>query len=141
MHHVAGCLMTTHVLPSCCCSMLELGLYLRRNSIIGTGLRSLPRPLQAVKDCFVGAKDAGFKVVCHMMPDLPNVGWERDLECFREFFENPEFRWAAARRPQMQVDYDGVQQQHIMCWRCWSVVHGLLLASMRSQKIDMHQRL
>jgi elongator complex protein 3 len=27
-----------------------------------------------------------------MMPDLPNVGWERDLECFREYFENPAFR-------------------------------------------------
>lgn len=32
------------------------------------------------------------QVVCHMMPDLPNVGWERDVECFREFFENPDFR-------------------------------------------------
>jgi elongator complex protein 3 len=28
------------------------------------------------------AKDAGFKVVAHMMPDLPNVGWERDIEQF-----------------------------------------------------------
>ena len=27
-----------------------------------------------------------------MMPDLPNVGWERDLESFLEFFENPAFR-------------------------------------------------
>jgi hypothetical protein len=27
-----------------------------------------------------------------MMPDLPNVGWERDIEAFREFFENPDFR-------------------------------------------------
>ena len=27
-----------------------------------------------------------------MMPDLPNVGWERDMESFREFFENPAFR-------------------------------------------------
>jgi elongator complex protein 3 len=27
-----------------------------------------------------------------MMPDLPNVGWERDLEAFREFFESPDFR-------------------------------------------------
>lgn len=26
------------------------------------------------------------------MPDLPNVGWERDIESFREFFENPAFR-------------------------------------------------
>ena len=42
--------------------------------------------------CFRLAKDAGFKVVAHMMPDLPNVGWERDLESFREFFENPAFR-------------------------------------------------
>lgn len=27
-----------------------------------------------------------------MMPNLPNVGWERDIESFREFFENPAFR-------------------------------------------------
>ena len=27
-----------------------------------------------------------------MMPDLPNVGVERDLESFREFFESPAFR-------------------------------------------------
>ena len=38
------------------------------------------------------AKDSGFKVVTHMMPDLPNMGIERDLESFKEFFENPDFR-------------------------------------------------
>lgn len=27
-----------------------------------------------------------------MMPDLPNVGVERDLESFKEFFESPAFR-------------------------------------------------
>ena len=32
------------------------------------------------------------QVVAHLMPDLPNVGWERDLESVREFFENPAFR-------------------------------------------------
>ena len=32
------------------------------------------------------------QVIAHMMPDLPNVGWERDLESFAEFFENPAFR-------------------------------------------------
>ena len=46
----------------------------------------------AVQRCFEFAKDAGFKVVVHMMPDLPNVGMERDLESFREFFESPDFR-------------------------------------------------
>lgn len=38
------------------------------------------------------AKDSGYKVVTHMMPDLPNMGIERDLESFKEFFENPAFR-------------------------------------------------
>lgn len=27
-----------------------------------------------------------------MMPNLPNVDMERDMESFREFFENPAFR-------------------------------------------------
>lgn len=35
---------------------------------------------------------AAAQVVCHMMPDLPNVRLERDLEAFREFFESPDFR-------------------------------------------------
>lgn len=26
------------------------------------------------------SKDTGYKVVIHMMPDLPNVGIERDVE-------------------------------------------------------------
>ena len=31
-------------------------------------------------------------MVSHMMPDLPNVDFERDVEQFIEFFENPAFR-------------------------------------------------
>lgn len=38
------------------------------------------------------AKDAGYKIVAHMMPDLPNCGTERDIWQFQEFFENPAFR-------------------------------------------------
>lgn len=38
--------------------------------------------MRAVCECFHLAKDAGFKVVSHMMPDLPNVGIERDVEQF-----------------------------------------------------------
>jgi len=48
--------------------------------------------LEDVKRCFCLAKDAGFKIVSHLMPDLPNMGIERDLESCREFFENPAFR-------------------------------------------------
>ena len=38
--------------------------------------------VRAVSESFQLAKDAGFKVVAHMMPDLPNVGLERDTEGF-----------------------------------------------------------
>lgn len=48
--------------------------------------------VKAVCESFHLSKDAGFKVVSHMMPDLPNVGWERDLAQFAEYFENPAFR-------------------------------------------------
>ena len=48
--------------------------------------------VKATCESFQMAKDAGFKVVSHMMPDLPNVGVERDIEQFHEYFENPAFR-------------------------------------------------
>ena len=38
--------------------------------------------VKAVTESFKMSKDAGFKVVTHMMPDLPNVGLERDVEQF-----------------------------------------------------------
>jgi len=48
--------------------------------------------VRAVCESFKLAKDSGFKIIAHMMPDLPNIGAERDLEQFREFFANPAFR-------------------------------------------------
>lgn len=38
--------------------------------------------MRAVCESFQLSKDAGFKVVAHMMPDLPNTGMERDIEQF-----------------------------------------------------------
>lgn len=38
--------------------------------------------VKAVCESFCMSKDAGFKVVVHMMPDLPNMDWERDVEQF-----------------------------------------------------------
>jgi len=37
-------------------------------------------------------KDAGFKVVYHIMPGLPGSDFSRDLEMVKEIFENPDFR-------------------------------------------------
>ncbi len=72
------------------CTRLEIGV----QSIYEDVARDTNRghTVRAVCEAFKLAKDAGYKIVAHMMPDLPNVGLERDLEGFREFFENPEFR-------------------------------------------------
>ena len=48
--------------------------------------------VESVKQCFKMTKDAGLKIASHMMPDLPNMGFERDIESFKEFFDNPDFR-------------------------------------------------
>lgn len=38
--------------------------------------------VKAVCETFNVAKDTGYKVIAHMMPDLPNVDIERDIEQF-----------------------------------------------------------
>ncbi len=53
--------------------------------------KSRPHRQSRLRDLPAG-KDAGYKIVAHMMPDLPNVGVERDMEQFKEYFENPAFR-------------------------------------------------
>ncbi|KAM4040231.1 elongator complex protein 3 [Anomaloglossus baeobatrachus] len=72
------------------CTRLEIGV----QSVFEDVARDTNRghTVKAVCESFHMAKDAGFKVVSHMMPDLPNMGLERDIEQFIEFFENPAFR-------------------------------------------------
>ncbi|KAL3317759.1 Elongator subunit [Cichlidogyrus casuarinus] len=72
------------------CTRLEIGV----QSVYEDVARDTNRghTVKATCESFQLAKDAGFKVVSHMMPDLPNVGWERDMAQFAEYFENPQFR-------------------------------------------------
>ena len=72
------------------CTRIEVGV----QSIYEDVARDTNRghTVAAVSNCFALSRDSGFKVVTHMMPDLPNMGWERDMAGFREFFENPAFR-------------------------------------------------
>lgn len=62
------------------CTRLEVGV----QSVYEDVARDTNRghTVRAVCESFQLAKDAGFKVVAHMMPDLPNVGLERDIEGF-----------------------------------------------------------
>ena len=68
------------------CTRLEIGV----QSIYEDVARDTNRghTVKAVTESFQLAKDSGFKVVAHMMPDLPNVGMERDLEQFKVFVSN-----------------------------------------------------
>ncbi|KIS71829.1 putative Elongator subunit ELP3 [Mycosarcoma maydis] len=72
------------------CTRLEIGV----QSVYEDVARDTNRghTVKAVCETFQLAKDAGYKIVAHMMPDLPNVGVERDMEQFKEYFENPAFR-------------------------------------------------
>jgi len=72
------------------CTRLEVGV----QSVYEDVARDTNRghTIRAVAESFQMSKDCGFKVIAHMMPNLPNVSMERDLNCFVEFFENPDFR-------------------------------------------------
>lgn len=72
------------------CTRLEIGVQSLYEDVARDTNRG--HTVKAVCETFKLSKDAGYKVVSHMMPDLPNVGMERDLDQFREYFENPEFR-------------------------------------------------
>ncbi|XP_067623312.1 elongator complex protein 3 [Eurosta solidaginis] len=72
------------------CTRLEIGV----QSVYEDVARDTNRghTVRAVCESFNLGKDSGYKIVAHMMPDLPNVDFERDLEQFIEYFENPAFR-------------------------------------------------
>ena len=48
--------------------------------------------LQQVISSFQIAKDAGYKVVAHMMPGLPSMTPKEDIADFKKLFENNEFK-------------------------------------------------
>ncbi|XP_040068965.1 elongator complex protein 3 [Ixodes scapularis] len=72
------------------CTRLEIGVQSVHEDVARDTNRG--HTVRAVCESFRLAKDAGFKVVAHMMPNLPNVDFERDIDQFVELFENPAFR-------------------------------------------------
>eukprot|EP01031_Cornospumella_fuschlensis_P043510 gene43510-53197_t len=72
------------------CTRIEIGVQSIYEDVAKDTNRG--HTVAAVCNSFQLAKDCGFKIVTHMMPDLPNMTKERDLEGFREYFENPLFR-------------------------------------------------
>jgi len=72
------------------CTRLEIGVQSTYEDVARDTNRG--HTVAAVCECFQHCKDTGYKVVTHMMPNLPNVPIDRDIEQFIELFENPDFR-------------------------------------------------
>lgn len=62
------------------CTRLEIGVQSVYEDIARDTNRG--HTVKAVCESFNMGKDAGFKIVAHMMPDLPNVDLERDITQF-----------------------------------------------------------
>lgn len=58
-------------------------------------------------------KEAGFKVLLHMMLGLPKSSLEKDIQMFKELFENPDFR------PDMLKVYPTLVVKHTQLYKQW----------------------
>lgn len=58
-------------------------------------------------------KEAGYKVLLHMMLGLPKSNLERDINMFKELFDNPDFR------PDMLKIYPTLVVKHTQLYRQW----------------------
>ncbi|OAG31077.1 elongator complex protein 3 [Nematocida displodere] len=72
------------------CTRLEIGVQSVFEDVAVDTNRG--HSVKDVCESFKLTKDAGYKIVTHMMPNLPNVDMERDILQFYEFFSNPRFR-------------------------------------------------
>ena len=72
------------------CTRLEIGLQSIYEDVAVDTNRG--HTVKSVCQSFQLGKDSGFKIVSHIMPNLPNVDLERDLNQFIELFQNPAFR-------------------------------------------------
>ncbi|KAA6398759.1 MAG: putative Elongator complex protein 3 [Streblomastix strix] len=72
------------------CTRLEIGIQTVYEDVVKYVNRG--HTIADVIDCFRLCKDAGYKIVAHLMPNLPTVSADRDIEGFRILAENPDFR-------------------------------------------------
>ncbi|TBT99637.1 elongator complex protein 3 [Hamiltosporidium magnivora] len=72
------------------CTRIEIGIQSVYEDVAFNTNRG--HTIKAVKDTLSLCKDTGYKIVAHMMPNLPDVDIYRDMAQFIEYFENPDFR-------------------------------------------------
>jgi len=72
------------------CTRVEIGVQIIDDAVYRLTNRS--HSVQDVVEAFQIARDAGFKIVAHMMPGLPGSDLQKDLSSFKTLFSNPRFR-------------------------------------------------
>lgn len=72
------------------CTRVEIGVQVLDDEVYT--LTNRGHSLRDVVDAFRIAKDAGLKIVAHMMPGLPGSDLQTDLTSFTTLFSDPQFR-------------------------------------------------
>jgi len=72
------------------CTRVEIGVQIIDDAVYD--LTNRGHSVQDVVEAFQISRDAGFKIVAHMMPGLPGSDFQKDLASFRLLFSDPRFR-------------------------------------------------
>ena len=72
------------------CTRVELGVQTIDDYILQLNKRNIKA--QGVADATLLLKNAGFKVCYHLMPNLPGADLKKDLEMFKQIFEDSRFK-------------------------------------------------
>lgn len=72
------------------CTRIEMGLQAPYDDVLNAVNRG--HSVQDFKDAVKELKEAGFKILYHLMPGLPNSTLERDLKAIDMIFEDEEFK-------------------------------------------------
>jgi elongator complex protein 3 len=69
---------------------VELGVQILDDDVLAGVDRG--HGVEAVRRCTRDCRERGLKICYHIMPGLPGSSPEKDLECFRRCFDDPDFR-------------------------------------------------
>ena len=91
---------------------IEIGVQSLRDEVYKTVNRG--HTLEDVIESFRIARNAGYKIVAHMMPGLPNSSPEKDIEDFKTLFENSKFKPDMLKiYPTLVVKHTGLYKMYL----------------------------
>ena len=90
---------------------VEIGVQSLRNNVYKLVNRG--HTLDDVVDAFRIARDAGYKIVAHMMPGLPGSSPQKDMEDFKRLFEDDAFKPDMLKiYPTLVLEHTGLFKMH-----------------------------